>query len=817
MLDKSILDNNLNDQVSYQEFFKALGYGINEKVFLRLFDDSKTNKADTGSKLDQDLGLFGNIVNHLKAENAKRRGVYFVVNGGGQTDNAVKKSGCCKAQFFEIDDNSFDEQIDKINQFIEKTNLEPSIIVKTKKSLHCYFLLKDGDIHQFRQVQLQLITEMKSDPVIQNESRVMRLYGFNHCKQEPPTLVKLIKFTPELRYNQDEISKALPPPDPNISKGKGKQKAAGAAKIDKSADFVPKGQRHFYVVSKIGEVLNLIGDTVDDQAILALIETDLLSKCEDPGGIDLENDFRPKYLRTIAQLRAQHDAEQKDPKFYSYALRAWKEENPGKEFNKDVVSWNEIREAGERAKQAGKEFKENPGNTAAAAAMPNIEEPAIGGKINKPFFHQWDTYSKVPKPKRPFDSRIRDYVPKLFNIMIFSGIPWIYVKGKWIPDETTAKTRHLIEMFLLDEFKTDSNIRNIYNLILHTATFEKSWKDVNKQPKTWVNFKDCYLDLSDLTEHEHKAEYYTLNQIDLNWSDIKAAGTGEETEKFLNFAIPAADDREMLLEYYGYSLTADNRQQKTLLLYGTGGTGKSTILNLEKTILGDTNISSVAFQDIGSRFKPSRLVGKLANICGDLPTGSIKDASIFKQLVGEDNIDTERKNKDGFSFKSYAKMIYSTNGLPIIEGERSTGTFRRLLVIPFQQVPTVKDPLLPEKLNTEILYFCRLIIEAANRMYQRGYIQESANSERDLKQLRCDSDVSQAWLDECTNTEDRHHKAKRQDLYTSFEMYCESEKRIALKPNSFYAALRAKGFREYRSQNERGFYGIFPNYGLRKY
>ena len=60
--------------------------------------------------------------------------------------------------------------------------------------------------------------------------------------------------------------------------------------------------------------------------------------------------------------------------------------------------------------------------------------------------------------------------------------------------------------------------------------------------------------------------------------------------------------------------------------------------------------------------------------------------------------------------------------------------------------------------------------------------------------------------------------AKRVELARGYaKTVAEREKRIALKPNSFYAALRAKGFREYRSQNERGFYGIFPNYGLRKY
>ena len=470
---------------------------------------------------------------------------------------------------------------------------------------------------------------------------------------------------------------------------------------------------------------------------------------------------------------------------------------------------NKIESSNPEKKKEREAAKSN--NNATAAASPNMTEPKIDGKINKAYFHHWST-AKIPQPTKPFDSRIRDYVPQIYNIIVFSGIPWIYSKGKWIPDETTAKIRWIIEQFLFDDFKTDTYITRIYNLILHTALLEKTWKDVNKHPKSWINFKDCYLDPETMTEHEHRPEYYSLNQIGFNWSDIKAAGVGEVTDKFLNFAIPDKDDKEMTLEYMGYCLTTDNRLQKSFFIYGDGNTGKSTLLNLEKTVLGKENISGISFQDMSQRFKPSRLVGKLANICGDLPTQSLKDSSIFKQLTGNDEIDTERKNKDGFSFVNYAKMIFSTNGLPIIEGERSAGTFRRLLLVSFQQVPTKIDPFLPDKLDKEILYYIRLIVEALHRMYQRGYILESTNSTKAIAQLRQDSDITQAWLDDCTLLKS-DCKSSRQDICASFDKYCQVERRTPLKPNSLYAALRAKGFMEYRTANERGFIGIYVNLG----
>jgi P4 family phage/plasmid primase-like protien len=743
MLDKSILDNDLNEKVTYTDFFKAFGYEPKEQVYIRLFDDSKTDKNDMGRKMGQSADRFDGMVETLKRENSNRRGVYFVVNGGGNTDKEVLKSKCCKAQFAEMDDFSFEEQINRLNKF----QYEPSIIVKTKKSLHCYWLLDNGNIKCFRPLQECFIKQFDGDPVIKNESRVMRLYGFNHCKQEPPVMVKLIKFNPEMRYSQEQLAKALPKPE---SKGKGKKTTNTTAStttgghMDKYYNVSEPGRTNA-LVSYVGYLKNT---GINDDEIKALIRA-------------ANSTYNPPLSET--------------------------------ELEKEVF----------------------PAVSNLQDEEPNTADPFIDGKINKAFFHQWDIYSKVPRAKRPFDSRIRDYLPKKYSVIVFSGIPWIYVNGHWIKDETTAKLRYLIELFLYEEFKTDTYIRRIYDLIIKTATLEKTWRDVNKQPKTWVNFKDCYVDLYDLTEHEHKPEYYTLNQIDIAWETVKAAGPGKITDDFLNFAIPNPDDREMLLEFFGCSLTSDNGQQKALILYGNGSTGKSTILNLERSILGFDNVSDVALQELGTRFKASRLVGMLANISADLPAASLKDSSTFKMITGNDAIDTERKGKDGFSFVNYAKMIFSTNGLPIIEGERSTGAFRRLLLISFQNTPTEKDPLLPEKLSHELPYFCQLIAYAGHRMYQRGYVLESPNSENDIKQLRNDSDVTQAWLDECTETSDRHKQTSRQDLYTSFEMYCRSENRIALKPNSFYAALRAKGFMEYRTQNQRGFYGIYANFGVR--
>lgn len=205
MISADILNNNLNDTVSYYDFFSAFGYSDRDKLFLRTFSD-KGDNSDGGHKSECILKNFPLYEKTLHDENRRDRGIFFVVNGGGQDDKTVLKTvKRPKAHFIDIDDYSFEDQVKRINEF----GLDPSIIVKTSKSLHCYWLTDDeAQMIKFRAIQAGLIQFFGSDVKIKNESRVMRIYGFEHRKSDP-VLVKLIKFDPDLRYSQQEIVEKL--------------------------------------------------------------------------------------------------------------------------------------------------------------------------------------------------------------------------------------------------------------------------------------------------------------------------------------------------------------------------------------------------------------------------------------------------------------------------------------------------------------------------------------------------------------------------------------------------------------------------------
>lgn len=362
MLTTDILNQDLNDKVSYFEYFAAFRYGLREEIFLRCFNDK--DKTIPGRNMAVALDNFNSALPTLRSRNQENNGIFYVVNGGGQSDREVKQARAC---FIDFDDFSFDEQIRRINNFA----LEPSIIVKTRKSLHCYWLLDQGDIKAFRMLQKRLIQYFGSDPSIKNESRVMRLYGFDHMKADP-VRVTLIKFDPGIRYSQQQLSEVLPALDPARVAPSGRPMPAGSGRA--AGEMVPKGQRHYYVVRRIGEFLARLKDSASDQTILSMIEADFYENCEDAAGVNMDQ-FRAKYLQTITKLRARHKEEEADPDFYRKAMKAWSEENPGKEFDADKQSWEEVKAAGLRAIDREESGERRPAKNQAAYDIHNLELP----------------------------------------------------------------------------------------------------------------------------------------------------------------------------------------------------------------------------------------------------------------------------------------------------------------------------------------------------------------------------------------------------------------------------------------------------------
>ena len=405
-----------------------------------------------------------------------------------------------------------------------------------------------------------------------------------------------------------------------------------------------------------------------------------------------------------------------------------------------------------------------------------------------------------------FDYAIFKHIKTHYNIFV-CGNPYIYESGVYIPDFHGTKLKKIIRGYLYPKFRKSRTINQVYDLICEADELQKDFSTLNQYPKSYINFLDCMLDVETMQEIPHSPDFFSINQIPHKWQDVKRAAEGKEIEKFFDFIFSASDDRKMLLEYAGLCLTVDTRQQRFLTLAGIGGTGKSVLIRLMEAAAGANNTSNVAMQDLSKRFSTSLLVAKTLNSCADLSVEALEDSSTMKKLIGEDKLMAESKGQNAFMFRNYSKLLFSTNALPVVTAERTNGFFRRMLILKMDRQPEKPDMELADRLLSELHYFIKLSVQALHEMYQRGIITISESSKQAVAQMRKDSDVVQAWIDDCC-TVGADLKVDRGIAFEDFKKYCESEERQPLTRNGFFGALRKKSFAEAKLQGYWHFKGI---------
>ena len=406
------------------------------------------------------------------------------------------------------------------------------------------------------------------------------------------------------------------------------------------------------------------------------------------------------------------------------------------------------------------------------------------------------------KLKGVFDNAIFEYLREKENIFVIGQVPYIYRSGVYVADMSGAILKTAIKSLIYPELIKSSVIDRVYKLFLQDADLQVKADEVNRYPPEWINFLNGFYDPISGELIPHDPEYRAINQIPWEYHPGERV-SGAEVEKWLRFITPNPEDRQMLLEYCGYCLTRDTRQQKFLILVGSGGSGKSTLIRLLETVLGEDNLSHVSLKELSQRFASYGLLGKLCNSCADLETGALEDTSVLKKLLGEDAIRAEAKGKDAISFKSYAKMLFSTNELPLVLSERSNGFFRRVMVLPMDNRPEKARADFLEVLQGEIGYFLHLCVSALVRMYAAGKIHESPASIEAVKSLRNDSDTAEAFLSE--RCEQNGERTERGKIFSQYESWCYTSGRTSLSRTSFYRSLRAKGIKEISSGGQRYF------------
>ena len=311
-------------------------------------------------------------------------------------------------------------------------------------------------------------------------------------------------------------------------------------------------------------------------------------------------------------------------------------------------------------------------------AEPLSEEELSGvirdGAFNKPtFFTSRGTFL--------FD-KFAKYLKQAESIIKINGKLHIYRDGIYECGDD------IIEAAMIEHIPTLSRSKRqeVLAYLSLLVTKESGVADANL-----IAFKNGVLNIADNSFNEFSPEYVITNKIPHNYNpDAKS-----DLLDRVMWKLACGDESvyKLLFESVGYCFYRRNELRKSFFLLGEKRNGKSTFLDMVGNLLGEDNTANLDLCEIGDRFRTAELTGKLANIGDDINDEWVSNTATFKKVVSGDVITVERKGKDPFKLRSFAKFFFSANSLPRLgRGKDSRAVLDRLVIIPFDAKFSKDDP-----------------------------------------------------------------------------------------------------------------------------
>ncbi|MCC4120960.1 DNA primase family protein [Lactococcus lactis] len=140
----------------------------------------------------------------------------------------------------------------------------------------------------------------------------------------------------------------------------------------------------------------------------------------------------------------------------------------------------------------------------------------------------------------------------------------------------------------------------------------------------------------------------------------------------------------LLWQIISASTNGNYSYRKGVWLVGKGNDGKGTFQSLIMNLIGRENVASVKAEQFSERFALSQVVGKTCIIGDDSQVSYLDNAGNYFSVVTGDPVPIEAKGKQPTLAVFNKLVIQSTNFLPKFRN-KSNGTYRRLLIVPFKK------------------------------------------------------------------------------------------------------------------------------------
>lgn len=362
-------------------------------------------------------------------------------------------------------------------------------------------------------------------------------------------------------------------------------------------------------------------------------------------------------------------------------------------------------------------------------------------------------------------NKFGDYLIGKYHIKRINGQIHSYQGGVYVPGYDP------IEKMMVREVDTLTRAKR--NEVLDYIRIQA--EDSAAASPALIAFKNGLLDVEHAELLQPSPSYVVTNRIP--W-DYDPSAKSDLVDSVLDRL--ACDDpqvRALLEEVGGMCLYRDNTigGGKAVILVGDKSNGKSTFISMIQSMLGDENVSNLDFRELDAKFSTAMLCGKLANLGDDISDSYKEDVATFKKIVTGEPIKAEEKGKPPFTFRPYAKLVFSANSIPRMND--STGAaLRRLLIIPlnayFNENEAGYDPKIRYELagREAVEYFIKLSVQGLRRVLERRKFTIPAKVQDEKDAYEKENNPILAFIEEAGEDAILNEPAK--EVFKRYEVFC---------------------------------------------
>lgn len=253
----------------------------------------------------------------------------------------------------------------------------------------------------------------------------------------------------------------------------------------------------------------------------------------------------------------------------------------------------------------------------------------------------------------------------------------------------------------------------------------------------------------------------------------------------------------------GYCLTGSTREHKFAFIYGEGGNGKGTFLNVLMGVLSGYHRDSPmeTFVASNSERHPTELAalaGARFVTASETQAGKRWDEAKLKRLTGGDPITARAMREDFFTYRPQFKLVFAGNHKPEIR-DMDYAMKRRTHLVPFTHKPAVPDQLLGEKLESEYPQILAWMIEGCLEWQERG-LDAPPSVQAATETYFEENDPIGAWMAECTVS---GGSTETLELFGSWKEFANQRNYYVGHIARFSSLLQARGFKKERHPQTR--------------